>query len=383
MRPLAGLRRADGRERCRGRRRERGGAGRGRRPTCATAARASSWTCQLEPLATLAGAVPRGARSSGTGTTIRDGRDRAGQPARGDGSARRRRCDWRAAPRSPAGAQARRRVQLDGATLWVATGWTARRAGGRGVGGDAVIDPATLQVLASALRGVAEEMGAALIRAAHSANIKERRDCSTACSTGRADDRAGRAHPGASGRDAGRGRGVPRAGAAAGRGARCVNDPFTGGTHLPDITLVSVAGRPRPAGLARPPRGRRRDVAGQPAGGSTRELYQEGLVIPPVRLTDEVLRLMLANMRQPGAAAGRPARADRLPRASARERLAELARAARPERLLRQGMDELHDCAERRMRAAIGAPAGRHATAPRRDGGRRHRRRATSRSRSR
>ena len=43
-----------------------------------------------------------------------------------------------------------------------------------------MIDPATLQVMGSALRGVAEEMGAALVRAAHSANIKERRDCSTA-----------------------------------------------------------------------------------------------------------------------------------------------------------------------------------------------------------
>ena len=42
-----------------------------------------------------------------------------------------------------------------------------------------MIDPATLQVLAAALRGVAEEMGAALVRSAHSANIKERRDCST------------------------------------------------------------------------------------------------------------------------------------------------------------------------------------------------------------
>src|SRR4029079_88242 len=42
------------------------------------------------------------------------------------------------------------------------------------------IAPASLQVMGSALRGVAEEMGAALVRAAHSANIKERRDCSTA-----------------------------------------------------------------------------------------------------------------------------------------------------------------------------------------------------------
>ncbi|HUZ83719.1 MAG TPA: hydantoinase B/oxoprolinase family protein, partial [Gaiellales bacterium] len=41
-------------------------------------------------------------------------------------------------------------------------------------------DPATLQVMAAALRGVAEEMGASLVRSARSPNIKERRDCSTA-----------------------------------------------------------------------------------------------------------------------------------------------------------------------------------------------------------
>ena len=51
---------------------------------------------------------------------------------------------------------------------------------GRRLEDGAMIDPAGLQVLAAALRGVAEEMGAALVRSAHSANIKERRDCSTA-----------------------------------------------------------------------------------------------------------------------------------------------------------------------------------------------------------
>src|SRR5690349_8732366 len=105
-----------------------------------------------------------------------------------------------------------------------------------------MIDPARLQVLGSALRGVAEEMGAALVRAAHSANIKERRDCSTAVF-----DRRGRmiaqaehmpVHLGA----------MPDAVAAClelkprlGE-VMVVNDPYTGGTHLPDITLVSVAG---------------------------------------------------------------------------------------------------------------------------------------------
>src|SRR5690348_6806252 len=96
-----------------------------------------------------------------------------------------------------------------------------------------------LQVLGSALRSVAEEMGAALVRAAFSANIKERRDCSTALF-----DERGRmvvqaehipVHLGA----------LPDAVAAVrelepGRDdVFILNDPFAGGTHLPDITLVS------------------------------------------------------------------------------------------------------------------------------------------------
>ena len=96
-----------------------------------------------------------------------------------------------------------------------------------------------LQVIGSALRAVAEEMGAALVRSAFSANIKERRDCSTALfdSDGRMIAQAEHipVHLGA----------MPDAVAAVmahDPGADDVwilNDPFTGGTHLPDITLVS------------------------------------------------------------------------------------------------------------------------------------------------
>ena len=97
-----------------------------------------------------------------------------------------------------------------------------------------------LQVIGSALRAVAEEMGAVLIRSAFSANIKERRDCSTAIfdEDGRMIAQAEHipVHLGA----------MPDAVAAAmasgltpGRGRAILNDPFTGGTHLPDVTLVS------------------------------------------------------------------------------------------------------------------------------------------------
>ena len=71
-----------------------------------------------------------------------------------------------------------------------------------------------------------------------------------------------------------------------------LNDPYTGGTHLPDITLVALVGRPRPRCLARPPRRRRRDAARLSLPAGARSSYQEGLVIPPLRLTDEVVQLL-------------------------------------------------------------------------------------------
>ncbi len=126
-------------------------------------------------------------------------------------------------------------------------------------------------MLAGALRAVCEEMGAVLVRAAHSANIKERRDASTALF-----DAGGEmvmqaehipVHLGA----------MPDAVAAvsgheqhAEGDAWILNDPYRGGTHLPDITLVSPAvRRGRHDRLRRQPsapRRRRRRHARQHAG---------------------------------------------------------------------------------------------------------------------
>ena len=83
----------------------------------------------------------------------------------------------------------------------------------------------------------------------------------------------------------------------------------------------------------------------------SREIFQEGLVIPPLPLTDEVLRLMLANMRNPEQRAA-DLRAQLSSHAIGAQRLGELAERFGQKGLLR-GMDELHGYAERRMRAAI------------------------------
>ncbi len=222
-----------------------------------------------------------------------------------------------------------------------------------------MIDPATLQVLAASLRGVAEEMGAALVRSAHSANIKERRDCSTALF-----DAGGRmiaqaehmpVHLGA----------MPDAVAAVrALGLRpgavyAVNDPYTGGTHLPDITLVAAVGD---LGLVCS-RAHHADVGGmQPASmpaGAT-ELIQEGVVIPPVELTEDVRRLLVANMRKPAERLADLRAQEACMRVGA-DRLRDLARRLGRARLA-EGMRELHAYSERRTRAAIARlPDGRYA----------------------
>jgi N-methylhydantoinase B len=213
-----------------------------------------------------------------------------------------------------------------------------------------------LQVIGSALRAVCEEMGAALIRSAFSANIKERRDCSTALF-----DAAGRmiaqaehipVHLGA----------MPDAVAAV---AACdpgpddafiLNDPFSGGTHLPDITLVSRTA----LGFA-VTRAHHADVGGPEPGSmpaASRTLADEGVVIPPTRLDEPALEQLVAQMRNPEERRG-DLRAQLAAQSVARRRVDELCVRYGPERV-RAAMDELYVYSERLVRAAIAElPDGR------------------------
>ncbi len=214
-----------------------------------------------------------------------------------------------------------------------------------------------LQVIGAALRAVAEEMGAVLVRSAFSANIKERRDCSAALfdARGRMIAQAEHipVHLGA----------MPEAvEAAMSRGLTpgqvwIVNDPYTGGTHLPDVTLVSAT----ELGFACT-RAHHADVGGmEPASlpAESRELVQEGLVLPPVPLTDEVLALFLANVRNPEERLG-DLNAQLAAQRLAERRISELC-ARRGLDSVAAAMDELFAYSERAVRAAIGRlPDGRY-----------------------
>jgi N-methylhydantoinase B len=257
------------------------------------------------------------------------------------------------------------------------------------------LDPIELQVIAGALRAACEEMGATLVHSARSANIKERRDASTALfdadgeMTMQAEhipvhlgsmpaavhavlDREH--HPGVS---------------------WVLNDPFEGGTHLPDITVITPVfmpvfmpapspvpsrspspGRsatpspisppsspPRPASPAghqligfAASRAHHADVGGRVPGSmpaDSRTLEEEGVVIHPRPLTEQAIEELVAQMRQP-----RERRADLRAQLAANrigaQRLAELAQRVGVERL-REATDAVLDYAERRTRACIAA----------------------------
>jgi len=214
-----------------------------------------------------------------------------------------------------------------------------------------------LQILGSLLRAIAEEMGAVLVRSAFSANIKERRDCSTALF-----DERGRmiaqaehipVHLGA----------MPDAVAAViahdpqlGQ-VWALNDPYTGGTHLPDITLVSRTA----AGFA-VTRAHHADVGGREPGSmpaDSRTLAEEGVVIPPTLLDDAAVELLVAQMRNPDERRG-DLRAQLAAHRLAEQRLAELC-AKRGKDVVSAAMDELYAYSERAMRAGIvQLPDGRY-----------------------
>ena len=177
------------------------------------------------------------------------------------------------------------------------------------------MDPILLEVYKHRFAGVAEEMGAVLQRTSSSPNIKERRDYSCAVFDGQGRVIAQGDHlPVHLGS-------MPRSVASALEGGHLepgevvlLNDPFAGGTHLPDLTMVApVYTESRPLFYVAS-RAHHADVGGIAPGSMALavDIYQEGLRIPPVRLRkkgelepdSDLVALMMANVRTPGEREG-------------------------------------------------------------------------------
>jgi len=252
-------------------------------------------------------------------------------------------------------------------------------------------DPIELQVIAGALRAACQEMGVVLIRSAHSSNIKERRDASTALfdADGQMVMQAEHipVHLGA----------MPAAVAAvldrqhAPGVSWILNDPFAGGTHLPDITVITpvfapgeeqgdihpsrgaynrcdtpnagghiarAAGGPRLLGFAAS-RAHHADVGARLPGSmpaDSRSLAEEGVVISPRALDEAAIEEIVNRMRQPAER-----RADLRAQLAANrvgvQRMAQLAQRLEREGAwsLRQATDAVLDYSERRTRACLAA----------------------------
>jgi N-methylhydantoinase B len=226
------------------------------------------------------------------------------------------------------------------------------------------IDSVTLEVTRNAAAAVCEEMNANLIRTGYSPNIKERRDCSCALfdadaemiaqaenmpvhlgsmpfSVEAAVDRFSREslHPG---------------------DAILLNDPFYGGAHLPDLTLVTPVYHEGELIAFTANRAHHADVGGSHAGSvsaDSTEIYQEGLRIPPVKLfqqgdpNDAVFDMILSNVRTPDERRG-DLRAQEAANETGRRRFNELADRYGTSKL-GVALEEIKNYSERRMRAEI------------------------------
>ena len=169
-------------------------------------------------------------------------------------------------------------------------------------------DPIELELFKNIFISIAEEMGAVLGRTAFSPNIKERKDYSCSLFNARGETMAQGSHiPVHLGA-------MPLSVQAALAAVRfepgdlvVLNDPYKGGTHLPDITCVTPVFFGRRPSFFVANRAHHADVGGMTPGSMplATELFQEGLIIPPLklvrrgRLNEEVLGLILSNVRTP------------------------------------------------------------------------------------
>ena len=218
------------------------------------------------------------------------------------------------------------------------------------------LDAVRLEVMAHAFASIAEEMGLVLVHSALSPNIRERRDASAALFDADGEMIAQAAHiPVHLGALADAVAAVRRLEPFPQAGEMFIlNDPYGGGSHLPDLTLIGAIDIDGQVGGYSVVRAHHSDVGGMTPGSmpaSARELYQEGIIIPPTRLTLEVERLLLANVRTPAMRRG-----DLAAQRAAVERGAQGLRALARRHgwnALREAARELLDYAEWRTKSAL------------------------------
>jgi N-methylhydantoinase B len=220
-----------------------------------------------------------------------------------------------------------------------------------------------LEVFRHALGGIAEEMGVALRRAAYSPNIKERADCSAAVFDPDGELVAQAEHiPVHLGAMPASVRAVLDTYGPLEPGQQvCVNDPYLGGTHLPDLTIVAAVGADSGEVLGYVAnRAHHADVGGAAPGSmpaSATDIAMEGIRIPPILIADaggerdDVVRLIAANSRTPTERRG-DLRAQFAANHVGARRLRELAGRMGPARLS-QAMAAVCDYSDRRVRVAI------------------------------
>lgn len=223
------------------------------------------------------------------------------------------------------------------------------------------MDAVTLEILRCSLQSVAEEMGAALGRTAFSPNIKERKDfsCAVFDDQGRMVSQAEHipVHLGS----------MPLSVKEALKEFTfeegdiiILNDPYWGGTHLPDITLIAPVFCGDLLGFAAC-RAHHADVGGKAPGsmpGDSREVFEEGVIIPPVKLYQkgildtDILRLILRNVRTPDERKG-DLKAQYSACQTGKKRITELTEKY-GRKTTTEAFEEVMDYSERRMRRKIG-----------------------------
>ncbi|HIE23449.1 MAG TPA: hydantoinase B/oxoprolinase family protein, partial [Candidatus Korarchaeota archaeon] len=225
------------------------------------------------------------------------------------------------------------------------------------------MDPITVEVIRGGLVYAAEEMGIVLRKTAYSHNIKERMDhsCAIFDSSGRLIAQAEHIPVHLGSMSIALKNCLKEIDFALEKGDMVVfNDPYISGTHLPDITLVAPAYEgDRLIGYV-VNKAHHSDVGGKTPGslpGDASEIYQEGLIIPPIRLVrkgdlvNDVLKMILSNVRTPKIRMG-DLRAQIAANLLGIRRLSEITKKYGI-KVLNQAIDDIIDYSERRIRKEI------------------------------